>query len=96
MDLKKIFGEFAGREIETIRAESKVFNGGGYTWRAQKHNPDPTLSQIYDTAATNQINLRILTPAEVASWDYDSDRLNMRVVEKDDGRWVVSDKFEWG
>ena len=102
VDLKKVFGRFAGREIEMV--ETPVDHKNNKTKHKTSpevvarpaHRNDPVLAEMQAEARKHNLTLRVWFPGTVGTQDYRRDRLNVKVRKGKDGKYRICDNFICG
>lgn len=86
--LSKIFGKYAGLEIETefrdVDVKGKIFN-----IPQLKNDPDPVLSAIEEEAEKHKLRLKIWFPGTESDSEQINDRLNIFIEEPVRGQWKI-------
>lgn len=95
IDLKAIFGRFAGREVPL---EEKIIDigGGGYPRLSFKHDPDPTLETLKEEAAKHGLDVRVWIPGTMGTTEVDRNRLNIYIDKDKYGAWKIQPDFHLG
>lgn len=99
MNLKDIFGKFAGREIPLVekpyevKLTNRTIKGTQLELADENH---PTLAEMNDTAAMNGLTLRLWWPGVMGTMDMRDDRVNAHLEKSNDGKWRVANKFNIG
>jgi hypothetical protein len=82
VNLKEIFGKFAGQELRDPRRLTC--------------DMDPVLMDMDAAARKNGLQLRFLFPGGGATDDYNTKRVNAYAEKNPRGGWRVADKFDLG
>ncbi len=102
MDLQKIFGKFAGKEINVIETKRKVnFPNLGiideiWTECDLNEKEEPTLKELYNTASKYGLNVRTWLPGWGSTHDYAENRLNVYIEKEADGKYRIQNEFRIG
>lgn len=101
MDLSKIFGQFAGREISITEVPEKIeLKELGITHEHIRleltNKPDPVIADLKDTVEKNGLQLRLWFPGSIGTMDYRTNRLNAYVEKEADGKYRIQNKFHIG
>ena len=87
IDLKSIFGKFAGQAI-TLDTNNRI-----------DYN-DPVIQEIKKTAEENGLLSRFFLPGDMGTMDMNPNRLNIQIEEDYDKNfkpvWKIADKFTIG
>lgn len=99
VDLAKVFGKFAGREV-VMNERPEEYRVGRLTKTRIVASPadenPPVVQEMKDEAARNGLKLRVLWPGRGWTDDYDRKRVNAHVEKGKDGKWRIANKFDLG
>lgn len=90
--LPEIFAKYAGVEIPHEAHEREMRSGRKITTQRPTPEGQRIIREIYETAAKNNIELRLLTPTGCGDFEIKTGRLNMYL----DGNWVVKNEHNYG
>ncbi len=100
-DLSKIFGRFAGREVD-MREEVQELDLPALGIKAKipvisPANPnDPVFEEMRTEAQKHGLTLRLWWEGVVGTMDYRTNRVNATIEKNGDGKWRVSSRFNIG
>ena len=95
--LNEIFGRFVGVELPTEGYVYKSSRGKEYPMKKFSEEGGKLYSEIYNVAAENNINnLRVWAPGLGGTCDVQMGRLNLKIEENDNGKWIVKDEYYYG
>lgn len=93
--LPAMFKHFAGQIVETIELERDI-GDMKIPYREPTEAGEKLISEIYNVAAQNNVNLRVWHPDMAGTMDYNPGRLNMHIVPNAEGEWVIQDACNFG
>ena len=99
VDLTKVFGKFAGREVPMNEKTEDVRVGRAVKQRIVASPVDenpPVVQEMTEEAQKNGLKLRVLWPGRGYTDDYVRNRVNAHVEKAKDGKYRISNKFDIG
>lgn len=99
VDLAKVFGKFAGREVG-VEEKTEDFRIGRVIKKRTVATPvddnPPVVQEMTEEARKHGLKLRMLWPGRGYTDDYVRNRVNAHVEKTKDGKWRISAKFDIG
>ena len=97
-DLRKIFGKFAGKEVDVIEKVQKMTIAGKEYEIGHNRLDDqnPVIEAINEAARDNGLILRVWLPDTMGTMDHKANRVNIRISKDDDGKWRIRKDFRLG
>jgi hypothetical protein len=99
VDLTKVFGKFAGREVP-VNERAEEYRVGRLTKTRIVASPadesPPVVQEMTEEAQKHGLKLRVLWPGRGYTDDYVRNRVNAHVEKAKDGKWRIAAKFDIG